>query len=212
MRSRLVIVLVLVQGCTAIRAELRERTDALLMDYRGRSSSEVFVAVDAGEWEPGEYAVYVSEREGEPALVRFAVDSVTKGSARLRVQYLGYRGRGTYWLHYRLESARVLERITVQPDSGPEYQVDAAAMESEVPVWLAIPLQRAGGKKTVQTPAGKFEDCFAVTGRTPLEGAPMSGLAHGAVPVLGVVEASSADGMISLRLVELGNDGGGSLF
>lgn len=215
--------LVCLSGCTTIRAELRDRTDALATDYRRRAVATLFSPADAvADWAPGQYAVYLSEHDGEPSLVRYAVDAVSSTDVRLRVQHLGYRGRATYWLHYERTSiaghdATVLERITVRPDSGPEYTLDVHPgtehPEPLLPVWFVLSMDRLEAPpKTVHTPAGRFEGCFTVRGRTPLEGAAMTGWAHGAVPVLGLVEATSLDGATRVRLVEHGLDGSGSLF
>lgn len=224
-------VLLCAAGCSSVVPALRDRTNALLRDYRSRAPPDVAAsAVTPRAWKPGQYVVFSVTRDGEGGLLRYAVDEQTKDGVWISAQELTFRTKSRWRVLLREplaapgDAAALARRATVQADGQGtrvyDFEVDRSPVVAQMrdamaPVWAGLaPPPGGGAASSVQVPAGRFEGARAVTLTLLLAGqvTEVRGQVHDAVPLNALVQARSADGAVTVELVEFGDDDAGTLF
>ncbi|GMU59412.1 MAG: hypothetical protein AMXMBFR34_11750 [Myxococcaceae bacterium] len=222
----------LATGCSSVQPALRDRTNALLGDYRSRAPGLVPAPATAGPraWEPGQYVVYAVTREGKPGLLRYAVEERTAEGVWLGIQELSYETKSLWrvLLKRDLTSAEdavsQARRAIVQPDGQAtriyDFEADSSPVvakmrESMAPLWAGfLPAQSSGSPSAVNVTAGRFEGATEAKAALHVLGvvSEFRGHRHDAVPLTGLLDGKTSDGKATIELLEYGDDAASPLF
>lgn len=220
-------------GCSSVNPALRDRTNALLADYRGRTPAAIAAPESPGPraWEVGQYVVFSVKRDGDVGLVRYAVEERTKEGVWLGIQELSFTTQKSWRVLLQRDPTQAGELVTlarraiVSPQGEPtriyDFEVDgnevvAHMREAMEPLWagfLATPTLD-GERTTVTTAAGRFDVTAPTQVRLLVLGevSDFIGRRSDAVPINGLVVGQTADKTASIDLVEFGDDAASSLF
>ncbi len=220
-------------GCSAVDPALRDRTTALLEDYRRRTPPPIAAPQPptARSWAEGQHVVYSVRRSGRVGLVRVVVDEHGAAGTGLTVEELTFERQARWQVRFSRapqtpDEARTLARratltvnggatrtLDLEADAGPGVLRQRAPLAS---LW-AFALASTGWSATardVSTPAGQFAAAVATRAPLPLaeEAIEVDAWRHPAVPLGGLVAGGTPDGAATFELVEFGDDGGAPLF
>lgn len=220
-------------ACSSVNPALRDRTNALLADYRSRTAPPVATPDSPGPraWEVGQYVVYAVKREGRVGLLRYAIEERTQEGVWLGIQELSFDTQRSWRVLLQRDPEQAGELVTlarraiVSPQGEPtriyDFEADKSPVvanmrEAMAPLWsgfLATPALE-GARRTVTTAAGRFDDTAPTRVRLDVLGVVSDFIArrHDAVPINGLVEGHTADQTASFELVELGDDSASPLF
>lgn len=232
-RGAIVVGLLAWAGCSSVVPALRDRTNALLADYRSRTPAPVAAPETPGQraWDVGQYVVFSVKREGQVGLVRYAIEERTKEGVWLGVQELSFTTQTSWRVLLQRDPKQAGELVTlarraiVSPQGEPtriyDFEVDgnevvARMREAMEPLWagfLATPALE-GERTTVTTAAGRFDGASPTQVRLLVLGevSDFIGRRSDAVPINGLIEGHTADDTASIELVEFGDDAASSLF
>ncbi|MEW5739726.1 MAG: hypothetical protein AB1938_12410 [Myxococcota bacterium] len=217
-------------GCASIRPELKARTDQYLASVT--PSDKTFGASSAGQvkaWAKGQYVILKTVYKDEPSLLKMSVLSHDAEGFWMQSESLGYRGRSTSKILFRVqprtleEAKTAVRRLVTIDEAGKEQVFDfedptnpmmgmmRSSMES---AWANMVLNATiGGSHTVRVPAGTFEGCVSYSTEVQFAGYrdTHQGFAHFDVPINAAVQSRSQSGDSSLELIAFGEDGGPAL-
>jgi len=232
MRRVLLAAGLLLTGCSSVQPALRDRTNALLSDYRSRAPARIPQPEAHGPrpWEPGQYVVYAVVRDGAPGLIRYAVEERGPEGVWLGIEELSYTKKSLWRVLLARQPASPAEAVTlarkaiVQADDqgtriydfeGDSSAVVAKMREAMAPLWAGfLPAPAGNTRSTVNAAAGRFEGATETQVTLHVLGvvSDFSGHRHDAVPLTGLVDGKTADQRASIELVEFGEDAASPLF
>jgi hypothetical protein len=215
-----------------VQPALRDRTNALLDDYRSRAPV-LFPAPEAfgpRPWESGQYAVYAVSRNGRPGLLRFSVEERSGEGVWLEIQELSYETKSLWRVLLKRELTTAAEaiplarRVIVQHDGEAarvyDFESDPSPVvtrmrEAMAPLWAGlVATAPAGPASTVSVTAGRFEGAVPTVTTLRVLGvvSEFEGHRHDAVPLNGLTRGTTADGLATIELLEFGEDAASPLF
>ncbi|MEW5742754.1 MAG: hypothetical protein AB1938_27810 [Myxococcota bacterium] len=217
-------------ACSSVQPALRDRTNALLNDYRSRAPALVPAAVDPPPWEPGQFVVYAVSRNGKPGLLRYSIDERTPEGVWVGIEELSYETKSLWRVLLKADLTQPAEAITlvrraiVQPDGGAtriyDFEGDpspvvARMRESMSQLWAGfLPAPASDEAGAVSVTAGRFEGARGTSVRLHVLGvvSEFKGHRHAAVPITGLLDGKTADGKATIELLEYGFDAAAPLF
>jgi hypothetical protein len=220
-------------GCSSAVPALRDRTNALLADYLGRTPAAVAAPTSPGPrpWEVGQYVVFAVRRDGDVGLLRYAIEERTREGVWLEIQELSFSTQTSWRVLLEREPVQAGELVTlvrravVSPQGEParvyDFEMESDAVLAHIremlkPRWAGfLPTPALAGERTsATTAAGRFEDTAPTRVRLLVLGEvnDFAGRRSDAVPLSGLVVAQTTDRRATIELVEFGDDGAASLF